>query len=138
MTELARWGRTGFPDVFDWLESPLAAWSPFAAPAIRVEDYVQDDRYVVRADLPGLDPDKDIEITVADGTLTIHAERHEERRDVHRSEFRYGTLTRTLALPSGVNTEDIQARYANGILEVSVAMSGTKPTGRRIMVEQES
>lgn len=54
-------GTTAFPDVFDWLESPLAAWqtwSPFAAPAVRVEDYIQDDRYVVRADLPGLDPEK--------------------------------------------------------------------------------
>ncbi len=125
-----------FPDVFDWLESPLTALSSFTAPPFRIEDYVQNNRYIVHADLPGLDPDKDIEITVADGTLTIHAERHEEHRDMHRSEFHYGTLTRTLRLPAGVDTEDVKARYDRGILEVSVAMPEAKPVGRRVTVEK--
>ena len=70
------------PDLFDWLQSPWASLLPFAyAHTFRVEDYAEDDRYVVRAELPGLDPEKDIEVTVDAGVLTIYGERREERKE---------------------------------------------------------
>ncbi len=53
-----------FEEIFDWLESPLAAIRPVGR-AMRIEDFVQDDRYVLRAELPGMDPEKDINVTVS-------------------------------------------------------------------------
>lgn len=110
---------------------------PFGAPhTFRVEDYTEDGRYVVRAELPGLDPEKDIEVTVRAGILTIEAERREEKKEAHRSEFRYGSLTRSVTLPAGADTGKITASYDKGILEVSVPISQkAKPEARRITVK---
>ncbi len=83
-----------------------------------------DDELVVRAELPGIDPDKDVEITVTDGYLHLRAERRSELKDETegrtRSEFRYGSLSRTVALPRGVSVDDIRATYGEGILEIRV------------------
>ncbi|WP_035864336.1 Hsp20/alpha crystallin family protein, partial [Cryptosporangium arvum] len=53
---------------------------------IRFEERREKDRYVVRAELPGVDPEKDIQISVAEGTLTITAERREEKQEGTRTE----------------------------------------------------
>jgi HSP20 family protein len=125
------------PDMFDWLESPWTSFLPFgAAHAFRVEDYTEDGRYVVRAELPGLDSEKDVEVTVEAGILTIRAERGEEKKDAHRSEFRYGSLSRSVTLPAGADIDKITATYDKGILEVTVPMAGkAKPEARRITVK---
>ena len=65
-------------DMVDWLEAPWAVLRPMTGHLMRVEDFVQDGSYVVRAELPGIDPEKDVEVTVANGILTIKAERREE------------------------------------------------------------
>src|SRR5258708_7223117 len=101
-----------FPDLLDWLESPLTALMPFAAgQTFRVEEYIEDNRHVIRAELPGLDPDQDIEVTVDDRTLMIHAERREEekkkKKKPHRSEFRYGSPTRPVRLPPKAEPTDL-------------------------------
>ena len=70
--------RGPFMDVFEWLESPWTVLRPAASHPMRVEDYVEDGTYVLRAELPGVDPDKDIEVTVFKGILTISAHRQEE------------------------------------------------------------
>ncbi|HXZ75353.1 MAG TPA: Hsp20/alpha crystallin family protein [Streptosporangiaceae bacterium] len=128
-----------FPDLRDWLDAPWAPLLPFSpANMFRVEDYVKDNTYVVRAELPGMDPDKDIEITVADGTLTIRAERREEQKEAHRSEFRYGSFTRSVVLPDRADTGHITATYDKGILEVSVPVPEAKEEGRRIAVTKAS
>ena len=138
MAKLARRQASGmFPDLSDWLDSPWAALLPFSsAQTFRVEDYVQDDRYVVRAELPGIDPEKDIEVTVEAGTLVIHAERQEEYKEAHRSEFRYGSLTRSVTLPAGADADKVTASYDKGILEVSVPLSEAKLGGRRIEIKK--
>lgn len=124
-----------FPDLSEWFEEPWAPLLPFtAARAFRVEDYVQEGKYVLRAELPGLDPEKDVEVSVEDGTLTIHAERHEEQEEPHRSEFRYGSLTRSVALPEGADTEHVSASYDKGILQVTVPVPQAKGEGRRIEI----
>jgi HSP20 family protein len=97
-------------------------WMP--ADLIRVDEFHEDGTLVVRAELPGLDPEKDVELTVHDGLLTIEAERREEEKTeekgyVHR-ELRYGSFTRTLPLPEGVSEADITATYKDGILEIRV------------------
>jgi HSP20 family protein len=111
-----------FMDVFDWLESPWTMLRPNASHPMRMEDYVMDGTYVVRAELPGVDPEKDIEVTVSKGVLTISAHRQEKTEGKHRSEFRYGAFARGVTLPEGADEDHIQACYDMGILEVVVTL----------------
>ncbi|MEO3856624.1 Hsp20/alpha crystallin family protein [Acrocarpospora sp. B8E8] len=131
MTTLIRRQPRGlFPEIFDWLEAPLAGFGP----AIRFEDYIKDGRYVLLAELPGIDPDKDLEITLTDGVLAIHAERHHEDSGAHHTEFRYGALTRSVVLPPGADPKDVKAVYDKGLLEISVKLDDAKNAGIRIPV----
>jgi HSP20 family protein len=91
---------------------------------MRLEEYVEDDTCVIRAELPGIDPEKDVEISVADGILHLRAEREErseeKRPNGYRSEFHYGRLARSIRLPEGATEADVTASYKDGILEVRV------------------
>ena len=128
--------RVMFPDLADWLESPWTGPPPFLAGQVfRLEESIRDDRYVIRAELPGLDPDNDIEVTVDGRILTIRAERRQQDTGPHRSEFRYGSLARAVRLPARVDPADVAARYDKGVLEVSVPVRVVKPEGTRIPVE---
>lgn len=100
---------------------------------IRVDEYREGDDLVVRAEIPGFDVDKDVEITVSDHRLHIEAERHLEEKaegkGFVRRELRYGRLARDLQLPESVTEADVSARYDDGILEVRVHVpQGTPPT----------
>jgi len=120
------------PSVFDWGFPARGWWSQFddlfrdgeGRQLLRVEEFDQDGTLVVRAEMPGIDPDKDVEISVADGMLSIRAERTSEeetsKKHFHRKEIRYGGFSRTLPLPDGVKEEDIEASYKDGILEIHV------------------
>lgn len=123
------------PDLLDWLDTPFGLRQ--GGHTIRVEESVKDDRYTIRAELPGVtDPDKQIEISVSSGLLSIRAEREEEQHDKHRSEFRYGSFSRSLVLPPGVHEEDVHATYDKGILEVSFALPGEKKAAaKRIQIK---
>ncbi len=122
-------------DFFDRVFDDWARWMPFRRPGvfgrdlmgddvIRVDEFREGDSLVVRAELPGIDPDKDVELTVSDGMLHIVAERreqeHHERKGYRRREMRYGSFSRSLPLPSGVSESDITATYKDGILEVRI------------------
>ena len=125
-----------FPDLADWLESPWTGLPPFLTGQVfRLEEAIRDNRYVIRAELPGLDPDNDIEVTVDGRTLTIRAERRQQDNGAYRSEFRYGSLARAVRLPANVDAADITARYDNGVLEVSVPAREVRRTGTRVPVE---
>ena len=91
---------------------------------MRVEEFTEDGACVIRAELPGIDPEKDVELSVVDGMLHIEARREErtEEKQPHgyRSEFRYGTFTRSIRLPKGATEKDVTATYKDGILEVRV------------------
>ncbi len=128
--------RALFPGLVDWLESPWAGPPQFtAAQSFRVEEIARDSLWVIRAELPGLDPEKDIEVTVEGRTLTIHAERRQEDGGPQRSEFRYGSLTRLVRLPDNVDAKDVTARYEKGLLEVSIPVRDAKPAGTRVTIE---
>jgi HSP20 family protein len=128
-----------FPDLFDWLESPFSVLHPFMAQPMRLEDYIEDGHYVVRAELPGIDPEKQVEVTVSNGVLTIHAERHEKTETKHRSEFYYGSFSRHIRLPEGADENDVTATYDKGILKVTVGLKEKgKVTGRQIPVKAAS
>ena len=102
---------------------------------MRLEDELKDGHYVVRAEMPGVDPAKDIDVTVRDGQLTIKAERSEKKDFDGRSEFSYGSFVRTVSLPAGADEDNIEATYDKGILTVSVAISEPKPTERHVPVQ---
>ncbi len=128
--------RAMFPDLADWLESPWTGPPPFLAGQVfRLEETVRDDRYVIRAELPGLDPENDIEVTVDGQILTIRAERRQQDNGPYRSEFRYGSLARAVRLPARVDPADVTARYGKGVLEVSVPVPAVTPERTRIPVE---
>src|ERR1700757_1744017 len=90
-----------FSDLFAGFD-PLAGGRPVLYTRVmRLEDEMKDGRYVVRAEMPGVDPAKDVDITVRDGQLTIKAERSEKKDFDGRSEFSYGSLPPTGAPPAG-------------------------------------
>jgi HSP20 family protein len=125
-----------FGEFADWFESdfPLRPFLPHEGHLIRVEDARTDKEYLVRAELPGLDPEQDIQVSVGDGYLTIVAERREHKEETHRSEFRYGMLRRAVRLPVTADAENISAAYDKGVLTVIVPLATPAPTGRRIPV----
>lgn len=124
MTTLMRRERPMFAELFDWLEGEFPTFRPFSgAHLVRVEDYIDDGQYVLRAELPGIDPDKDLDITVQGGVLTVKAERQEEKKEAHRSEFHYGAFTRSLTLPAGADESAVTASYGKGILEVHIGIT---------------
>lgn len=125
-TLLRRDPRTVLPELVEWFEEPFMTLRPFLAQPIRVEDYMEGDRYMVRAELPGIDPEKDVEVTVGAGYLTVHAERHQKTETKHRSEFRYGSFTRSLPLPASADEDDVKATYHDGILTVSIGLKVEK------------
>lgn len=88
--------------------------------AVRIEDYRENGTYVLRAELPGMDPEKDIQIQVQGTELAIAAERSVETHDKAHSEFYYGKFARTVRLPAGAVPDEISATYEAGILEVTV------------------
>jgi HSP20 family molecular chaperone IbpA len=102
---------------------------------MKIEDYTQDDRYVIRAEIPGIDPDKDLDVTVEEGVLTIRAERSEREVDKHRREIRYGSLSRSVVLPKGAKADDIRAEYTDGMLTVSVGLGEEKTQPQHIEVK---
>ncbi len=133
---LRRDPKTVVPDLIDWFEAPFLTLRPYLAQPIRIEEYTEDGHYVVKAELAGIDPAKDAEVTVGAGYLTIRAERHDTVEGVHRSEFRYGMFSRTLSLPGDADPEDVTATYADGILTVKVGIKAEKPeTVRKIEVK---
>jgi HSP20 family protein len=94
------------------------------------------DALIVEAALPGVPPD-DVEITVEDGTLTIHAETRSERKDEDGqtliSEIRRGSLTRAIALPSGLEPDKASARFEHGVLYLRIPKAeAVKPRQIRI------
>ena len=102
---------------------PFSRWRE-AEELIRVEEFRDDRTLVIRADLPGIDPESDVELTVSHGMLHIEAERREEEKREEkgyvRRELRYGSLSRSLPLPAGVTEADIAATYKDGVLEIRI------------------
>jgi len=78
----------------------------FGGQLIRLEDGMNDGRYEIRAELPGIDPAKDVDVTARDGVLTIRAQRGENRKSNGRSEFTYGSFVRSVTLPQGSNERE--------------------------------
>jgi HSP20 family protein len=118
-----------FQRLAEWFDSIEPMWRGEPARGeqlIRVEESMDDDRLMIRAELPGIEPDRDVDISLADGVLTISAERSEERHDGdgHQfSEFRYGRFRRVLRVPRDTDPGSVTATYADGILTIEVPIT---------------
>jgi HSP20 family molecular chaperone IbpA len=128
-----------FPDISELFEGfpSFARLHPvFDTRVMRLEDEMtKDGRYEVRAEIPGVDPAKDVDITVREGRLTIKAERTEKKESSGRSEFSYGSFVRSVSLPPGADENDITATYDKGILTVSVAISEPKDAVKHVEIQ---
>jgi HSP20 family protein len=107
-----------------WLRFP----EMFSRATMCLEEYEENGNLVIRAELPGIDPDKDVDIEIVGGLLRVTAERKETARDRsgYRSEMYYGAYARSIALPEGTSEKDVKATYKNGILEVRLPMTKTQ------------
>jgi len=126
-----------WPEVSQWLGG-FPSWPMlqpiFGGQPLRLEDGINDGRYEIRAELPGIDPAKDVDVTARDGVLTIRAQRSEKAESKGRSEFSYGSFVRSVTLPPGANDQDISVTYRDGILTVSVGLTQAAPAEKRIRV----
>ncbi len=133
--------RRDFDDLFDRFlgrgKRPGAKEAGGFEPA--VECYVEGDKMVVRADLPGIDP-KNVEITVIGDVLTIKGsreDRHEKKeRNFVFKEVTYGSFERSVTLPAGVRAEDIKAAYKDGVLELT-APAPKELSPRKVPIQVE-
>lgn len=106
--------------------APSRRWIP-AMDLVETEDHL-----VLRGDLPGMTED-DVDIEIKDGVLTVSGERktdHEEKGEgYHRVERSFGSFSRSLSLPQGVDPGKVEAKFDNGVLEVRIPKPAeAKPT----------
>ena len=115
----------------DDIGNPVADWVP------AVDIFEEKERFVLKADLPGVSPDN-IDVNMEDGVLSLSGERtHEsgsETDGLKRVERASGKFYRRFSLPDTANAEEISARSANGILEISIPKT-PQVQARRITVE---
>lgn len=113
------------------LAAPDTDWRP------AVDIVEEDERFLVRADLPGVATD-DIDVQMENGLLTVAGERRRERADdadgVRRYERRVGRFARRFTLPESADAERITARSVNGTLEITIPKQ-PENAARRIAVE---
>jgi HSP20 family protein len=110
-------------------ETSPGGWVP------RVETYRKDNEYVVRLDLPGVDP-KDVQVLAEGNVLSISGERKTEQKGQDYQETFYGKFQRSITLPQGVETDKIAARCEHGVLEIRVPLPA-QLTGRKIPIQIE-
>jgi HSP20 family protein len=130
--ELSTWHRDIdelFGHFFGRNETPVGSWMP------RIETYRKENDYVVRLDLPGVDP-KAVDVQTEGNLLTIKGERKTETQNADYQETSYGRFERSVSLPQGVEADKIVARYEHGVLEIRVPLPA-QLTGRKIPVHIE-
>lgn len=116
--------------------------SSLADTALRMDISETEDGYLLKADLPGVD-EKDIDITIEDGVLTVSGERSEEKeeegRTFHRIERSWGSFKRSLSLPADADENAIDAQIKNGILEIEIGKTEeSQSQAKRIEVRSQS
>ncbi len=130
MSTPATRSRSLFP--LDWVSLPRLA---LGVPGIRIEECVDGETYVVRAELPGVDPKREVQVAMVDGALRIRVDRTDSRAVKGHSEFQYGAFERAVTLPAGARENAVTAIYDRGILEVRIRLGTPEPRGREIPVE---
>lgn len=131
------------PFAFPWWRPRFAFTSelPFM-PAADV--FSRNGDIVVRVELPGIDPEKDVKVTLEEGVLDVKGERKQEKEikeeGYYRKESVYGAFERRIPVPASVKESDIKADYKDGVLEVVVrgaAKALPKPTAKEIPIHKK-
>lgn len=127
MATLTHWRPfTDFADMHDRLDRLIGEASGTRAPALPAIDMIRgDDQIIIKADMPGLSP-ADIKIRAENGILTISGE-HEEvsatKEDRYmRRERSYGSFSRSLTLPAGIDPDAIEATSKDGVMQVAIPL----------------
>jgi HSP20 family protein len=155
---LARQGRYGYPSL--WAASPFelmrrlsdemfrSVLGPSGAAeerglwAPRLEAFQEENEFVIRAELPGMNAD-DVTVDVSEDAVTISGERRQERQDrrggVAMSEISYGSFSRVIPLPDNALPDSANATFRNGVLEIRVpAPPSEVRRGRRLAINEQS
>jgi HSP20 family protein len=115
--EFERLFRGAFAPAFNEEEASTRTWAP------PVDIYENGDSLVLKAELPGVNPD-DVEIRVEDNTLYLKGDRKFEKevkeQNYHRIERSYGTFTRTFSLPNSIDADKVAANYKDGVLTLNM------------------
>jgi len=123
--------RPMFPDLREWFDLEPFEFGRVESSLMRVEQFRDGDTVVVRAEMPGVDPDEDVDITVDGDLVTIRAERREEKSGeedgTYRSEFHYGRFERRFRVADEISVDEITATYDKGILEIRVPTKVDSP-----------
>jgi HSP20 family protein len=126
--EMDRWFETSFPR--GWMRPFRMEWpgwgelgAPFEGRMPKVDVIDRDDKVVVRAEVPGVEKD-DLDVSVSDNSVTIKGEtkreEKEEKGDYYRCETSRGSFSRTVRLPSAVDSEKIKTQFKDGVLELKI------------------
>ncbi|RMH04762.1 MAG: Hsp20/alpha crystallin family protein [Nitrospirae bacterium] len=96
-------------------------------------------QYTITVEVPGVD-EKDIDITLAEGTLTIRGEKRYEKEEsdeqYHRVERSYGAFQRVISLPTDADEDKVEAKFKNGVLTITVGKNpNAKPPVRKIAIK---
>ena len=134
------WGLPAFENLWPRLFPAGRPMALFGDEPIRVEQFRDDGDFVIRAELPGIDPEKEIEVAVERGMLHISATRERKsetsEEGSYRSEFSYGTFRRSVALPEGADAEAVSATYDDGILEIRTPLTEPTTSTRTIPIKR--
>ena len=116
-SQFDRFLRDAFSPAVAGGEASTRTWAP------PVDIYENGDSLVLKAELPGVNPD-DVEIRVEDNTLYLKGDRKFEKevkeQNYHRIERSYGTFTRTFSLPNSIDADKVGASYKDGILTLTM------------------
>jgi HSP20 family protein len=112
----------------------MAAWSP------QIEVFQREGQLVIRADLPGLKKD-DVQLELQENAVVLRGERQEERREeregYYTTERTYGRFYREIPLPEGVEADEANAVFRDGVLEVTMPLSEKQMRGRRLEIQEQ-
>jgi HSP20 family protein len=133
-----------FQRLSDWLDvsEPRLRLLNGYPEMIRIEESLKDETLTIKAEIPGINPETDVDISLTNGVLTISGERTEKAEQKEGtttvSEFRYGSFSRSVAVPKNVQVEAIKASYCDGILTVAVPMPPSEaPTTKKISITRD-
>jgi len=115
----------------DWESGHVGLWTP------SVESYLKEGKLFIKAELPGVDA-KDLDVNITDRELLIKGERKSEKdekeKDYAYREISYGSFERRFLLPEGVKTDELKAKFNNGILEITVPVP-VIPKAKKVEIE---
>jgi len=135
-----------FADLFrglgiPWAFRPWMTTTPGRPYLPAADVFARNDDLVLRVELPGIDPHKDVTVTLEDGELTVKGERKAEKEvkedGYYRRESTFGYFERHFVVPEGTKESDIKATYAEGVLEIAIpkaAAPAAKPKAKAIPV----